>query len=132
VLGELFRRFTDLSARPQTGLVVCGYSFGDPHVNRALRAALQNPTLQLVVCVRKAKMESGSLNVRECAPWVQSLVRLALPQVTIVFGDDAAFEGLARQLPDPVLFDKQSLEIRRVLRELREDPAAGDRSHERA
>jgi hypothetical protein len=124
VLGELFRRFTDLAAHPQTGLVVCGYSFSDPHVNRALRAALQNPTLQLVVCARKAKEGSGVLKVSECGPWVQALERLGLPQVTIVFGDDATFESLAGQLPDPVLFDKQSLEIRRVLKELRDDLAA--------
>lgn len=49
VLGELFRRFAEFMSKPQSCLILCGYSFGDEHINRLIRSALLNPTLQLVI-----------------------------------------------------------------------------------
>jgi hypothetical protein len=122
VLGELLRRFTELLARPQIGLVVCGYSFSDDHLNRVLRAALQNPTLQLVLYIRKASRKGDVLDIAGSSRWVQRIAAMGLPQVTVVGGgDDASFSALAHGLPDPAIFDRQALEIRHVLREIEAD-----------
>lgn len=48
-LGELFRTFAEFMSKPQCCLILCGYGFGDEHINRLIRSALLNPTLQLVI-----------------------------------------------------------------------------------
>jgi len=118
VLGELFRRFTEMLSRPQTGLVVCGYSFADEHINRVLRAALNNPTLQIVLYVRSARWEEDRLVIPDGTPWARRLANLKLPQVTIVGGGDTAtFGAFAEHLPDPTVLDSHALQIRKQLRE---------------
>ena len=47
--AELFRRFAEVIARPQSTLFVFGYGFGDEHVNAIIRQALAIPSFTLVV-----------------------------------------------------------------------------------
>lgn len=47
--AEMFRRFAASVVRPQSVLVVMGYSFGDEHVNAIVRQALAVPSFTLVV-----------------------------------------------------------------------------------
>jgi len=120
VLGELFRRFTEFLAKPQTCLIINGYSFSDKHLNRVLESGLQNPTLQLVVCIPELSCSSGSFDFGNCKPWCKRLVALESPRVTIIGGGSAAhFDALVDKLPDPVIFDEQSERMREMLRKYR-------------
>ena len=121
VLGELFRRFTEFLAKPQTCLIINGYSFSDEHLNRVLESGLQNPTLQLVVCIPELSRSSDGFDFGNCSPWCKRLVALESPRVTIIGGGPAAyFDALVDKLPDPVIFDEQSERMREMLRKYRE------------
>ena len=121
VLGELFRRFTEFLAKPQTCLIINGYSFSDKHLNRVLESGLQNPTLQLVVCIPELRCSSDGFDFGNCRPWCKRFETLASPRVTIIGGGSAAyFNELVDKLPDPVIFDEQSERMREMLRKYRE------------
>ena len=109
VIGELFRRFSEFMAKPQTALIVSGYGFGDEHINRLLRSAFQNPTFQLVVYIPHFKDLD---NTDELPPAIQRLLALRSPRVTIV--GDALFSVFANHLPDPAIYneDLKALEDR--------------------
>jgi hypothetical protein len=47
--SELFRRFGNVIAQPQSALFVVGYGFGDDHVNALIRQALAIPSFTLIV-----------------------------------------------------------------------------------
>ena len=122
VLGELFRRFTEFLARPQSCLITSGYSFSDEHLNRILASALQNPTLQLVVYIPRARRDDQGLDLGNCSEWVQRVAGLESPQVTIVGGADADFSSLVEHLPDPAIYDEQAARIRDMIKQYREIP----------
>lgn len=122
VHSELLRRFTDILSRSQACLITCGYSFSDEHINRIIATALQNPTLQLVIYLPEAIRDGDSLVVESCRPWVQRILKLASPQVTVIGGGETAyFASLVQHLPDPAIFDEQAAKIREMLREYRRD-----------
>lgn len=122
VLGELFRRFTDFLSRPQTALIISGYSFNDDHFNRILLTALQNPTLSLVIYLPEAKLKDGLLDTTDCSAAFKRLVTLNSPQTTIVFGEPRAYmSAMVKDLPDPAILDEWSQKIRRMLKEMREE-----------
>ena len=122
ILGELFRRFNEFLNRPQTALIVNGYSFGDEHLNRILLSALQNPTLSLVIYAPMAKVTKEGVEVPDDRTALKRLANLKSPQVTIVGNNSRAyFSALANDLPDPAIFDERSAEIRRMLREMQEN-----------
>ncbi len=120
VLGELFRRFTEFLSRPQTCLMIVGYSFSDDHLNLVLTRALLNPTLQIVICTPEADIVDGKLNYQKCNRWIKKLGVLELPQVTIIGTPRGAyFENFVSFLPDPVIYDKYAQEIKKVLADIR-------------
>ena len=120
VLGELFRRFTEFLSRPQTCLIVIGYSFSDDHLNLVLTRALQNPTLQMVICIPEADIVDGKLDYQKCNRWIKNLGLLELPQVTLIgTAPGAYFENFVSYLPDPVIYDKYAQEIKKVLADIR-------------
>ena len=49
--AELFRDFAEALCRPNAAVVLCGYGFGDDHVNRVLADMLSLPSTHLVVFV---------------------------------------------------------------------------------
>lgn len=113
ILGELLRRFAEFMARPQTALIIAGYGFGDEHINRLIRSALLNPTLQLVIYLPEF---SGIDQADELTPAVKQLLELRNPRVTIVGGGEGAyFSKLAEQLPDPTIYDESLADLRRKL-----------------
>lgn len=113
ILGELLRRFAEFMARPQTTLIIAGYGFGDEHINRLIRSALLNPTLQLVIYLPEF---TGLDHADELAPAVKQLLELRNPRVTIVGGGEGAyFSKLAEQLPDPTIYDESLADLRRKL-----------------
>lgn len=120
VLGELFRRFSEFLSCPQTALVVCGYGFGDEHINRLLRSALLNPTLQLVVYFPEF---TGDVTNTALPDSLRKLLSLKNPRVTVVGGGaDAHLNKLANQLPDPLLYDEDMRKLEKALREQQTPP----------
>jgi hypothetical protein len=120
VLGELFRRFTEILNRPQTALIVNGYSFCDDHLNRIVLSALQNPTLSLVIYAPKVSFANDGPVVPPEYKALSRLVALRSPQVTIVGGKSRAyFSNLVADLPDPVIFDERSAAISKMIREFK-------------
>jgi hypothetical protein len=123
VLGELFRRFSEFLSRSQACLVVCGYGFGDEHINRILKSALLNPTLQLIIYSPEFQ---GNVADPKLPAALKRLLALKNPRVTVVGGGASAYlDKLAAHLPDPLLYDD---EMRKLEKELRKpddgDPAA--------
>jgi len=113
ILGELLRRFAEFMARPQTALIIAGYGFGDEHINRLIRSALLNPTLQLVIYLPAF---AGLDHADDLIPAVKQLLELRNPRVTIVGGGEGAhFSKLAEQLPDPTIYDESLADLRRKL-----------------
>lgn len=102
VYGELFRRFIEFLSRPQTGLLVVGYSFSDQHINRVLESALQNPTLQLVFYCPELQTKPNS--------WINTLIKRKATQVTIVgMGEAAYFQSMTDHLPEPISFNSRKI-----------------------
>ncbi|MBZ0223284.1 MAG: SIR2 family protein [Dokdonella sp.] len=111
--GELIRRFSEFMSRPQTALIVAGYSFGDEHVNRLLRSALLNPTLQVVVYLPEF---AGNVSDPALPAPVRRLLWLQNPRLTIVGGNDQAFlSKLAEHLPDPAVFDEDLNDLKKKM-----------------
>ncbi|WP_051328127.1 SIR2 family protein [Desulfatirhabdium butyrativorans] len=89
--SELFRRFGNAIAQPQSALFVIGYGFGDDHVNVLIRQALAIPSFTLVVVDPNPKSD-----------FVAALEKLEDERVWIVKGWGlGTFEGfVAKLLPD--------------------------------
>jgi hypothetical protein len=116
VLGELFRRFAEFMSKPQSCLILCGYSFGDEHINRLIRSALLNPTLQLVIY---SSGFNGDPTEQSLPPALRKLLSLKNPRITVVGGGSghAYIDSLARHLPDPLIYDEDMRKFEKVLRE---------------
>lgn len=116
VLGELFRRFAEFMSKPQSCLILCGYGFGDEHINRLLRSALLNPTLQLVIY---SSGFNGDPTDQSLPPALRKLLSLKNPRITVVGGGSsyAYIDSLARHLPDPLIYDEDMRKFERALRE---------------
>ena len=83
--SDLFRVMENRLARKNTVLIVLGYSFRDPHINRVILNSLAVPSFQLVV-----------FGVSED---IDSLIRLKDPRITII-RTEGAKEGSDANVPD--------------------------------
>jgi len=116
VLGELFRRYSEFLARPQSALLVSGYGFGDEHINRLLLSALLNPTFQLVVYLPEF---SGLKDVSKLPTAAQKLLSLQSPRVTFVGGgEDAYFGSFVEHLPEPSIYNEDLRQLQERLKAL--------------
>lgn len=128
--GELIRRFTEFLGRPQTTLLVAGYSFNDEHLNRVVRSALNNPTLHLVIFLPELGQDpSERFTALSTAArsLVEPLIATSSPRVTFVHGETAYFETLVNLLPEPALLDDvaaQGNRIEKMLAQLRPEELA--------
>ena len=118
VLGELFRRFAEFMSKPQSCLILCGYGFGDEHINRLIRSALLNPTLQLVIYSSGFNGDPADQNL---PPALRKLLSLKNPRITVVGGGSAFayIDSLARHLPDPLIYDEDMRKFEKALRDER-------------
>lgn len=115
VYGELIRRFTEFLARPNTALVISGYGFNDEHVNRLLASGLLNPTLQLVIYFPEWSAADQPIP----NGFLKHIQSLHLPRVIICGGgEDAYFNAMTRDLPDPAMVDELSSGAKRLLSQL--------------
>ncbi|MCQ4266886.1 SIR2 family protein [Pseudomonas stutzeri] len=119
VLGELFRRFAEFMSKPQTCLILCGYGFGDEHINRLIRSALLNPTLQLVIY---SSGFNGDPAAADLPSALRKLLSLNNPRVTVVGGGGAHayIDSLARNLPDPLLYDDEMRRFAETLKHIQQ------------
>lgn len=121
IYGELLRRFSEFLARPQTCLLVNGYSFGDEHINRILINALYNPTLHLILYapeITEEQLESIIKdNISTQPHFLNLLLEIKSPQITIVGGGKKAhFDKLVNDLPEPVLLDNHTEQVLKLLK----------------
>jgi hypothetical protein len=123
VFGELIRRLTEFLARPQACLMISGYSFSDDHLNRVIRASVQNPTLHLVIYFPDITFDQETMVFpSEKRRLFESLES---PQVTFVGGgQNAWFREFVEQLPNPAICDEQALLIRRIMKEFEDNASA--------
>lgn len=123
VLGELLRRFAEFMSRPQTALIISGYGFGDEHINRLIRSALLNPTLQVVIYLPEF---TGDPAAAALPATVRRLLSLQNPRLTIIGGGDQAFlDKLAAHLPDPAIYDESLKDLEHKLRPWNSDDQEG-------
>ena len=123
--GELFRRFSDFLARPQTCLLIYGYSFGDEHLNRLIKSALLNPTLQIVAFLPEFSGTNDE-DIARLNSSIKDLIGLASPRLTFVGGGESAYFNQAVELlPDPILYDLTEREMRERLQKRAEADDAG-------
>ena len=118
--GELFRRFSDFLAKPQSAIILTGYSFGDEHINRLLRSALLNPTLQIIAFLPEF---AGTCEeqLAELRPEVKRLLSLKSPRLTFVGGGESAhFNKVVDFLPAPMLYDLKEQEFREKIKAMSE------------
>lgn len=119
--GELFRRFSDFLAKPQGCIVLVGYSFGDDHINRLLRSALLNPTLQIVVFLPEF-VGTNEGDLAQLKPEVKRLLSLKSPRLTFIGGGESAyFNNMVDLLPEPMLYDLKEQEFRERIKDLSGD-----------
>lgn len=121
VQGELFRRLAEFTAQPNSAMLVNGYSLSDPHIDRLLLGALQNPTFHLVIGAFDYRVGGDGLepkHERLRNEKLEHLARLRHPGVTIVTGQSADFQAFAASLPDPARLDAQAQEMQRQLKRL--------------
>lgn len=112
VYGEMLRRFSEFMSRRSTLLVICGYGFGDDHINRLILSGLRNPTLQVVIYLPELTDALAMPN-----SVVAALNDLKTKQVVLVGGgENAWFAKLSNDLPDPGHFDATAEEARKLAR----------------
>lgn len=95
--SELFRRFGNIIAQPQSSLFVLGYGFGDDHVNALIRQALSIPSFRLIVVDPSPK-----------SPFISELEKLHDERVWIIKGLGL---GTFEEFVDKLLPDLREEEI---------------------
>jgi len=97
--SEMFRRFGQIVAQPQSVLFVIGYGFGDEHVNATIRQALAIPSLTLVIVARATP-----------SAFVDRLIRCKDKRIWILRGSGI---GSFKQFVETLLPDLRDEEVER-------------------
>ncbi|GAA0299800.1 hypothetical protein GGQ92_003190 [Gracilibacillus halotolerans] len=81
--SEMFRQFIEFCNKPNSTLLIMGYSFLDEHVNDIITNALSNPDFNLIIFSYSNKSDEN------ISPFLQSLIERSLEdsRITIFFGD---------------------------------------------
>lgn len=81
--SEMFRQFIEFCNKPNSTLLVMGYSFLDEHVNDLITNALSNPDFNLIIFSYSNKSDEN------IAPFLQSLIERSFEdsRITIFFGN---------------------------------------------
>jgi len=95
--SEMFRRFGNAIAQPQSVLFVIGYRFGDDHVNALIRQSLAVPSVTIVIVDPDPKSE-----------FIKKLESLEDERIWIIKGREA---GAFEKFVDNVLPDLKDEEI---------------------
>ncbi|RSK49678.1 SIR2 family protein [Bacillus canaveralius] len=81
--SEMFRQFIEFCHKPNSTLLVMGYSFLDEHVNDIITNALSNPDFNLIIFSYQTKLDM------RLSPFLKGLIERSLEdsRITIFFGD---------------------------------------------
>lgn len=117
---ELFRDFAAATCRPNTCLVTYGYSFGDEHINRAIRDMLTIPSTHLVIISyddplgrilsfyeNSANKDQLSLIVGPSVADLQKLTENFLPKAAIDFASQRMGRLIQSRLSSSGLSEKR-------------------------
>lgn len=106
---ELFRDFAAALCRPNSTLVIYGYSFGDDHINRVIRDMLTIPSTHLVII---SYDDSSGRILEKYNGWGRN------SQISLLIGKDVADLGeLVRYyLPKPAI-DRATMRMAEILRQ---------------
>ena len=106
---ELFRDFAAALCRPNSTLVVYGYSFGDDHINRVIKDMLTIPSTHLVI-IAFNDPSKRIMNIYE--QWGRK------NQMTLIIGEDIANLNALTDyyLPKPAI-DKTTIRMAELLRQ---------------
>lgn len=106
--SELFRRFGNAIAQPQSALFVIGYGFGDDHVNALIWQAIAIPSFTLVVVDPDPKND-----------FVAKLEKLQDERIWIVKGWElGTFEHFVRKLLPDLREEEIHAKVMRTFKEL--------------
>lgn len=105
--ARLFADFrNELSKKAPTAFVVCGYSFGDEHINEEIDRALRQPgnSVTLIACCKQQTDKDGNLTADEGLPmavskWLKSANSWS--NRVIVLGSDGYYHGNLDNQLDP-------------------------------
>jgi hypothetical protein len=116
--SDLLRLLGDAVQHEDTAVLVAGYGFADPHINRLLlRSLATNPALSVLVADPMAVLDDGdlaavtshgdakgrtlnSLGVRTRATAVAALATASDSRIAVLTGDCGKFTELAKLMPD--------------------------------
>ena len=106
---ELFRDFAAALCRPNSTLVIYGYSFGDDHINRVIKDMLMIPSTHLVIM---AYSDSSGRIMDKYNSWGHK------SQMTLIIGNDIAnIDDLVDYyLPKPSI-DRASVRMADILKQ---------------
>ncbi len=81
--SEMFRQFIEFVNRPDSTLIIMGYSFLDEHVNDIITNALANPDFNLIV------FSYQTINDSNLSPYMKQLINRSREdaRITIFFGN---------------------------------------------
>jgi len=104
---EMMARFQAALREPNTGLLICGFGFNDPHLVEPIITALRsNVSLRLVIAnpvIEKTKSRA--------LQWVQNLVEQGDHRITLL---EITFERLVSLIPDLVTKTEAELHFERI------------------
>jgi hypothetical protein len=110
--ADLLRAFQSAISSPETALVILGFGFADPHINRVIYSALaSDPTFQLFVVSPHAVWLDGA-NVSNIPPAtktgqapttpINALAAAVDARISVLTGPIASFHNfVAHAMPDP-------------------------------
>lgn len=93
--SEMFRQFIEFVNKPNSCILIMGYSFLDEHVNDILTNALSNPDCNLVIFSYQSKDD------KNLAPYLSNLIQRSYEdsRITLFFGNVLGdFESIVRYL----------------------------------
>lgn len=81
--SEMFRQFIEFCNKPNSTLLVMGYSFLDEHVNDTITNALSNPDFNIIIFSYQTKTDQN------LSPFLKRLIERSLEdsRITIFFGN---------------------------------------------
>lgn len=121
--GEMFRRFGDAIAQPQTVIFTLGYGFNDDHINQILMRGLKNPSCQMI-CIEPKVTDAPPSEQEELSDFLKNLIIAANPsgdnsvgnaRICVIGGSSAKFPDIADLLVPPVELENPLDEAKKLV-----------------
>ena len=123
--GEMFRRFGDSVATPQTAIFTIGYGFNDEHVNQMLIRSLKNPSCQLICIEPKAVEDYENADINS---FLKKLIQLSKPiegtnepsesRICVIGGTGASFPDISEIIAPETKLEDPNEEVKKLISKL--------------